>query len=159
MRAFIKDGEMAADYKHTQYGALMFAVFLNVGILIMVVAVAIISDGMLSTAIIMICFTLVFMAMFYSSTVEVSAGKVRFWFGIGLIRKTISLDEIQSTKAVINPWYYFWGIKSIPGGWLYAIAPGPAVEIKLKNDKVIHFGSNQTERLKETIDAALQTNG
>jgi hypothetical protein len=150
---------MSTDYKHTQYGALMFAVFLNVGILIMVVAVAIISDGMLSTAIVMICFTLVFMAMFYSSTVEVSAGKVRFWFGIGLVRKTISLDEIQSTKAVINPWYYFWGIKSIPGGWLYAIAPGPAVEITLKNGKIIHFGSNQTGELKEAIDAALQAIG
>ncbi|MFC2065365.1 hypothetical protein ACFLXB_09755 [Chloroflexota bacterium] len=144
------------DYKHTQYGVLMFVVFIIVGILITVVAIAIIAEGRVLAAVIMICLTIAFMAMFFSSTVEVSAGKVRFWFGIGVVRKTIALTEIQSTRTVINPWYYFWGIKSISGGWLYAIAPGPALEITLKDGKVIHFGSNQPAELKKAIEKAKQ---
>ena len=145
---------MEPDYKHTQYGVLMFVVFIIVGILVTVVAIAIIAEGRVSAAMIMILVTLVFVAMFYSSTVEVFAGRVRFWFGIGVVRKTILLNEIQSTKTVVNPWYYFWGIKSIPGGWLYAIAPGPALEITLEDGKVIHFGSNQPGELKKAIDEA-----
>ena len=91
---------MEPDYKHTQYGVLMFVVFMIVGILITVVAVAIIAEGEYLQPVIMILVTLVFVAMFYSSTVEVSAGRVRFWFGIGVVRKTIPLNEIQSTKQL-----------------------------------------------------------
>ena len=40
------------------------------------------------------------------------------------------------------------------GGWLYAIAPGPAVEIILKNGKLFHFGTDQPDLLKEAINAA-----
>ena len=146
-------------YRHTQYGALMFAVLLLVAILVAVVAVEIISQGRSTAAVTMIFVYLLGVVMFYSSTVEVSGRQVRFWFGIGLVRRNIPLDTIQAVREVVNPWYYFWGIKSIPGGWLYAIAPGPAVEIKLMDGKVIHLGSNQTRELKEAIGAAMQTGG
>ena len=78
---------------------------------------------------------------FYSFTVEISAEKLKFWFGIGIVQKTYFLCEIQSTREVENPWYYFWGVKSIPGGWFYAIAPGTAVEIELKNGRVVQLGT------------------
>jgi len=137
----------------------MFAVLLLVAILVAVVAVEIISQGRSTAAVTMIFVYLLGVVMFYSSTVEVSGRQVRFWFGIGLVRRNIPLDTIQAVREVVNPWYYFWGIKSIPGGWLYAIAPGPAVEIKLMDGKVIHLGSNQTRELKEAIGAAMQTGG
>jgi hypothetical protein len=93
--------------------------------------------------------------MFYALTVHVSAGKLKFWFGIGLIRKTYPFAEIQSTRALKDPWYYFWGIKTIPGGWLYAAAPGEALEIVLQDGKIIHVGTNQSKQLKEALDAAM----
>ena len=147
---------MEGKYKHTQYGILMFVVFLVTGILIAVVASAIIAEGRILSAILMICVYLIGLAMFYSFTVEISEEKLKFWFGIGVVRKTYALSEVQSTKEIKNPWYYFWGVKSIPGGWYYAIAPGPAVEIELKNGKIIQLGTNQPEMLKQAIDAAKQ---
>ena len=148
------DENIKAKYRHTQYGALMFLVFLITGILIAAVALRILAEDRVLSAILMLGVYLFGLLMFYSFTIEIAEEKLRFWFGIGLIQKTIALDEIQSTKEVKNPWYYFWGIKSIPGGWLYAIAPGTAVEIKLRDGRINQLGTNQPERLNQAIETA-----
>ena len=94
---------MEAKYRHTQYGALMFVLFLMTGILIAVIALAIIAEGRMLSAVLMICVYLFGLGMFYSFTVEITEEKLKFWFGIGIIRKTIALSEIQSVKEVKNP--------------------------------------------------------
>jgi len=147
---------MEAKYRHTQYGAWMFAMFLMTGIVIAVVALTIITEGRMLSAVLMICVYLFGVGMFYSFTVEISEEKIKFWFGIGIVRKTYALNEVQTIKEVENPWYYFWGVKSIPGGWFYAIAPGTAVEIELKNGKIVQLGTNQPKKLKQAIDTAKQ---
>lgn len=147
---------MDTEYRHTQYGALMFVVFLLTGVLIAVVAVAIIGEGRMLAAIIMICVYLLGLGMFYASTIEISEGQVKFWFGIGIVRKTIALSDIQSSMEVDIPWYYFWGVKSIPGGWYWSIAPGTGVEIVLKNGSIVLMGTNQPKELKQAIDEARQ---
>jgi len=150
---------MEAKYRHTQYGALMFIVFLITGTLITVVALNIIAEDRILSAILMIMLYLSGLVMFYALTVDVSEKKLKFWFGIGVVRKTIVLSEIQSTKVVKNPWYYFWGVKSIPGGWLYAIAPGTAVEIKLRNGKIIQLGTDQPKELNQALETSRQRDG
>jgi hypothetical protein len=148
--------KMNTTYKHTQYGALMFFLFLMTGILIAVVSLSIIAEGRMLSAIVMIGIYIFGLILFYSFTIEISEDQLKFWFGIGVIRKTYALSEIQTTNEVKNPWYYFWGVKSISGGWLYAIAPGTAVEIELNNGRIVHLGTNQPEKLKQAIDAAKQ---
>lgn len=150
---------METTYRHTQYGAWMFVVFLLVGLLIAAVAAAIIAEGRVLSAIVMIGVYLLGLSMFYSLTVEVSAEELKFWFGIGLLRKTYALSEVQSTKEVKNPWYYFWGAKLIPGGWFYAIAPGTAVEIALENGRIVQLGTDQPQALMLAIDGAKQRVG
>ena len=147
---------MEAKYRHTQYGTLMFLVFLITGILIAVVARKIIAEDRVLSIISMLGVYLLGVAMFYALTVEIAEEKLKFWFGIGLVCKTIALSEIQTTKEVKNPWYYFWGIKSIPGGWFYAIAPGTAVEIELRDGRIIQLGTNQPGKLNQAIEAARQ---
>lgn len=149
---------MESEYRHTQFGTLMFVVILVTGVLIVVVALAIIAESRWGSAVIMICFYLLGLALFYSFTIEISKEKLKFWFGVGVVRKSYLLSEIQSAQEVINPWYYFWGVKSIPGGWFYAIAPGEAVEIVLKNGKIVQLGTNQSKTLKKAIDIAIQQN-
>lgn len=93
----------------------MFLVLLFTGILIAVVARAILAEGRVPSAMLMLGVYLVGLLMFFSLTVEIAEAKLRFWFGIGIIQKTIALSEIQSTKEVRNPWYYFLGSKVNPG--------------------------------------------
>jgi hypothetical protein len=150
---------MVAEYRHTQYGILMGVVFLVTGALIVYFALEIIAESRWESAVIMICLYVLGVASFHSFTIEVSEEKLKFRFGIGIIQKSYFIAEIKSVKEVINPWYYFWGVKSIPGGWFYAIAPGEAIEIILKNGKVVQLGTNQSKMLKEAIDAAIQLIG
>jgi len=122
-------------------------------------ALELIAESRWESAVIMICLYVLGVASFHSFTIEVSEEKLKFHFGIGIIQKSYSIEEIKSVKEVINPWYYFWGVKSIPGGWFYAIAPGEAIEIILKNGKIVQLGTNQSKMLKEAIDAAIQLIG
>lgn len=145
---------MNSDYKHTEYGTLMFIIFVGSGALIAFVFFAMLVDGELAAALIMVAIYLLGIAMFYNFTIEVSDRVLKFWFGIGIIKKTISLSEIQAAREVESPWYYFWGIKSIPGGWYYAISPGRAVEIVLKDGKLLRLGTDQPDELKKAIDSA-----
>ena len=134
----------------------MGVVFLVTGTLIVYVALAIIAESRWESAVIMMCLYVLGIASFHSFTIEVSEEKLKFRFGIGMIQKSYFIEEIKSVKEVVNPWYYFWGVKSIPGGWFYAIAPGEAVEIILKNGKIVQLGTNQSKMLKEAIEAAIQ---
>jgi hypothetical protein len=150
---------MEAKYRHTQYGALMFIVFLLTGILIAVVVLRILDEDRVLSAILMILIYLSGLVMFSALTVEISEEKLKFWFGIGVVRKAIALSEIQSAEVVKNPWYFFWGIKLIPGGWFYAIAPGTAVQIELKDSRIIQLGTDQSEKLYQAIETARQRDG
>ena len=141
-------------YKHTQFGVLNTLVFGFVGVLIALVLRSKLADGQWLAAVILISIYLLGIALFYAFTVDISPRYLKFWFGVGWIRKSYILEEIQSSQAVVSPWYYFWGIKSIPGGWLYAIAPGRAVEIVLRNGKKLRLGTNQPKELKEALDGA-----
>jgi hypothetical protein len=96
------------------------------------------------------------LAAFYSFTIQVAGGQLTFWFGFGVGRKTISINDIRSIEIVKTPWYYFWGIKSIPGGWLYSIAPGGrAIELVLRDNKKIHLGTDRPEEIMERINREL----
>jgi hypothetical protein len=93
------------------------------------------------------------LASFYSFTIQIADGKLTFWFGFGVGRKSFPIEKIQSVETVKDPWYYLWGIKSIPGGWLYSIAPGGlAIELILKDNRVIHLGTNRPEVIKQVLD-------
>ncbi len=133
----------------------MFTIFLITGVLIALIFLSMLADDRLVAAFVMIGLYILGLALFYAFTIEISEGKLNFWFGIGGIGKSYSLNEIQSIEEVENPWYYLWGVKSIPGGWLYAIAPGSAVEIGFKNGKTIRLGTNQPGKLKQVIDDAI----
>ena len=149
---------METEYKHTQFGALTFIIFIAAGILTAFIFMSMLAGGQLVVAFVVIGLYLLIVGLFYAFTVEISDGKLKFWFGIGWVGKSYPLKEIQSAQEVKNPWYYFWGVKSIPGGWLFAISPGSAVEIVFNNSKIVRLGSTQPNKLKQAIDEAITIN-
>lgn len=81
-------------YKHTQFGVLNILVFGFVGILIALVLMSMLTEGQWLTAIILIIIYLLGVASFYALTVEIQPKCLKFWFGIGWIRKSYLLEEI-----------------------------------------------------------------
>ena len=92
-------------------------------------------------------------ALFYQMKTQVFADKIIVSFGIGWIKKTISIKKLESVEQVRNKWYYGWGIKIIKNGMLYNINGLDAVELKFKNKKaVVRIGSQHSTRLKSEIE-------
>jgi len=94
--------------------------------------------------------------LFGSLSVEVSDVAIELRFGVGIIRKAFRLDEIKACKPVRNRWWWGWGIRLIPGGWLYNVSGLDAVELELRNGRFFRIGTDEPRQLAEFISAKLK---
>ena len=104
-----------------------------------------------SSAIVFVCATL-----FDSLTVRVSHDLVEISFGIGIIRKQFDVGNIRRASVVKNKWYYGWGIRLTPHGWLYNVSGLDAVEILMDNGKQYRIGTDQPNELENAISTVIQ---
>ena len=105
----------------------------------------------LATSVLFICAYL-----FRSLTVRVSHDRVTLRFGPGLIRKSFDTINICNAGIVQNRWYYGWGVKLTPHGWLYNVSGFDAVQIELKNGRKYRIGSDQPKDLFEAIQTVTE---
>ena len=142
------------NYHHKQIGWIVIAIILPI-IVIMLAATAGLPDygPILLTVLIM----LGAMALFYCLTISVNSRALEFSFGIGLIHRTIKLEEMESARQVRNPWYCGWGIRWFGKGWLYNVSGLDAVELQLKNGKIVRLGTDEPEALLRAINANMGT--
>lgn len=140
-------------YKRTQIGYLMLA-FIAIGILL-VLNYFYLSGNTNPFLLIILAALAVSLLLFSILTVKVDGEEVSVRFGVGLIRKRFPLSEIESHSAVRNPWYYGWGLRRTPIGWLYNVSGLEAVEITLKDGRKIRIGTDDPTGLDAAIGAAL----
>ena len=95
------------------------------------------------------------LASFGSLEVRVDEEAVKLRFGVGLIRRTIALDRIESAARVRNRWWYGWGIRLTPHGWLWNVAGLDAVELRLTDGKLFRIGTDDPEGLQGALEARL----
>ncbi len=93
--------------------------------------------------------------LFHSLTVEITNNELKFWFGPGLINKTIVLDEILSAKTIRTTIANGWGIHSHGNGCVYNVSGFDAVEVKLKNGKELCIGTDEPDTLTAAINSAI----
>lgn len=92
--------------------------------------------------------------LFHSLTVEVTDETVHVYFGVGLASFDFALRDIESVAAVRNPWYYGWGIRITPHGWLYNVSGRDAVELRLRSGSRVRIGTDEPHRLVAAIERA-----
>ena len=90
-------------------------------------------------------------AMFYSLTIEIDSVQLRCFFGPGLIRRRLLLSDISNAIPVRNHWYYGWGIRLIPSGWMFNVSGLDAVELQLRNGKRFRIGTDKPNEVVEEI--------
>jgi len=73
-------------------------------------------------------------------TVSVSPDQITLRFGVSPIRKSFPVRDVSTAGIVRNRWYYFWGVRYTPHGWLYSVSGLDAVEIVLKNGASTELG-------------------
>ncbi len=94
--------------------------------------------------------------LFSTLTVVIGEDELDVRFGPGVIRKRFKLRDIKSCQAVRNHWYYGWGIRSTPQGWLYNVSGLDAVEIKLRTGKRLRIGTDAPQELEMAIRQSIK---
>ena len=107
------------------------------------------SSGLLIISIIFI----IVLLLFFQMKTSVDSNTIQISYGIGLIKKTIRINEIESVIIVRNKWYYGIGIRMLKNGWLYNIQGLNAIELKMKNSKsIVRIGTANSKILKKKLN-------
>jgi hypothetical protein len=99
---------------------------------------------------------LITLALFYKLTITIKEETLCASFGIGIIRKRVSVAEIAACGPIRIRWWYGWGIHLTPYGWLYNVSGLDAVAITLRNGRKFALGSDDPQGLANAIRVAIE---
>ena len=128
------------SYSHDQFGTLAVGTMISIAVLL---AVFFIATGFLPPLIILLISFFLVLMLFHSLSVEVTRDHLRLRFGIGLVGKTFATGEMVDVYPVRNKWYYGFGIRLTPHGWLFNVSGLDAVEIVMRSGRCL---SNRDRR-------------
>ena len=147
----MRDGDLM--YRCSQRGPITQAAMTLSALLIF--SVGVYTEFSLAAAVVFAALMIFFGAYFSVMTIVVTEQSVSHWFGFGGKRWHRPLSDIHEAQVVQNKWYYGWGIRLTPTGWLYNVSGLGAVELTMQGDRRIRLGCEDPEALKKAIDAAL----
>jgi len=96
-------------------------------------------------------------AYFSRLEVVVDAGLLEVSFGLGKPHRVIELSRVSSAQPVRNRWWYGWGVRKVPDGWMYNVWGFDAVEVITDDDAAFRVGTNDVDRLVAAITLASRT--
>jgi hypothetical protein len=143
-------------YKHRQFGTLMVT-GLGAGLIMMLVILFRTPPGpakLITVLVSLLIFSC--LLLFWSLTVEVKSDHILVYFGFGVIHKKISISDIQQVNVVSTPFYYGWGIRPAPHGWMFNVSGLGGVELIFKNNERFRIGSDEPRCLAEAIQKQMQ---
>jgi hypothetical protein len=153
---------MAIRYQHTQTGETMrWIVGVALAIPLVIATISVRNDPSvpqwvwLAIAIPMLLAVLGTW-MFSRLTVALDEHSLRWYFGGGIPRFSMSRGEIRGARPIKAPWYFGMGIHYIPGRpgkWIYNVGLGRAVEITKLDGSMIYLGSDDPDGLVAALTA------
>ena len=121
-----------ATYRHYQSPGWFMLIVIPVFSFIILFLV---TTGSFSIAWIVILIGLIVGTLFWGLTVEVNKDIIRLSFGFGIIHRSIPCERIATVTQVYNWWWYNFGIRLTPNGWMWNISGLDAVELTYHNGK------------------------
>ena len=140
------------QYRHTQVGYVILATIGGAMVLILLLMSLYEFNW---TPLIVLAILAICLVLFATLTVEIDQEHLRTQFGPGFIRKKFPLQDIESHQVVKNHWFYGWGIRRTPHGWLWNVSGLDAVELLLKNGKRFRVGTDDPEELTRALQQSL----
>lgn len=135
-------------YRRTQVGTVTI---LAVGAAVVLIVVLSTQTGWHPVAVAVLVLLVAALGMFCCLTIEIDGRRLRCFFGPGLIRRTIAVREIVSAQPVRNRWYYGWGIRLTPTGWMFNVSGLDAVELALASGSRFRIGTDQPDAVIEAL--------
>ena len=143
---------MTTRYQHTQIGYFLITLYSIVVLFLGYFNIMTSFHPLTLTALIII---LIILATFARLTVTVDNQTIKIQFGVRIIRKVFQLNDLETYRVVKNPWYYGWGIRFTPRGWLFNVSGFSAVELQMKNGKLYRIGTDEPNNLARALNEAL----
>jgi hypothetical protein len=138
-------------YKHTQIGITILVILAIAALLMGAITFFAGKEASMWSAIAVVSSLVIIAVLFCTLTVNVESGKLRCWFGMGLIHREFNLTEITDVKIVKNSWFYGWGIRRVPDAWMFNVSGFDAVQIEFSSGKKFRIGTDQPRRLESAI--------
>jgi hypothetical protein len=136
-------------YEHTQIGQTI--IWGVLGATAFVAIAGTLARGSPGALLIIEVILLICAVLFCKLTIKIENGTLRAWFGPGHVRKAVAIAEIAKCEPVRIPWWYGWGIRLTPYGWLYNVSGLDAVVITLRNGSKFALGTDDPHGLAAAI--------
>lgn len=136
-------------YEHTQR-----ATFLMIFTAVALVGAAMSAWNGSVVAIVVGLFILAVGVVFSTLTIRVDETSLRWWFGLGALAQEIPLENVAGVASVRNEWWFGWGVRMTPHGWLFNVQGLDAVEITQTGGARTRLGTNEPDVLRAAIEQA-----
>ena len=133
-------------YRHTQIAKTLLTIFGVICIAEILIGLAVGPAALVAVPILAVGGWL-----FSSLTVQITHEELSWWFGPGLIRKRVPLNDIVAAKPVRTSWMDGLGIHWSQFGWLYNVSGRDAVAITRRTGKRFALGTDEPERLASAL--------
>lgn len=147
---------MTRHYRHRQTGTVILA-SLGAGLFLILVIFLLVPPANTPARLILAGVAAVMLLplwLFGTLSAEVTDREVRAWFGPGLVRRRIALRDVREARAVRNSWWYGYGVRLVPHGWMFNAAGLDAVEIVLASGRRFRIGTDEPRELLAAIERA-----
>jgi hypothetical protein len=150
-------------YHHTQIGWVLLVAY-AVGMVIIALgyrsAISTVPPGGKQTAVIGLVAAVAVLVtvvtfLFSSLTIDVRHAELRWHMTAGLLHGRVPLRDVEQVMQVRHPAIYGWGYRLTPDGALYRVSGVRAVKIRMRDGRVLNFGSDEPERLAQAIERAV----
>ncbi len=139
-------------YRHTQTGWVTLT-GMAAGLVIVGVALVNADENRIALAVLVLLITA--MVAYSSLAVTLTDDTLEMRFGPGLIRRRYRLADVESSRVVRNRFYYGWGTRLTPHGWLYNVSGLDAVEVQFKTGRKVRIGTDEPQALDTAIREAV----
>jgi hypothetical protein len=136
---------MMKQYKHTQIG---YFLLVSYSAVVLFLGYLNIKTDFYPLTLATLIIMLIVLGIFSRLTVIVDDQMIKIQFGLRVIRKVFQLKEIEAYGVVKNPWYYGWGIRYTPRGWLFNVSGLSAIELQLTSGKRYRIGTDDPDNLE-----------
>ena len=141
-------------YKQTQFGVLLTVILSLISIITLGLFLFKIGKNpipLVPTLGIISLFVLILLS-FYKLTITITDEKIEAKFGIGLIKRSLLLSDIDynTIEEIKTPALYGIGIRITPYGILYNVKTGSAIKIKSHN-KTFFVGTDEFSIINDTL--------
>lgn len=90
-------------------------------------------------------------ALFWRLTVSVDRERLTYVFGVGLIRRSVKVEEIVDCNPIRHRWYWGYGIRVTPHGVVNIVDGSQAAQFILRSGRRFSVGAADPEQLCEAV--------